>query len=118
MLLNNDYPTKSNLLIDLKKKCELTSKSADGIIFFWKDTTFYTLYPHLLVSNAETLYYLIKVKLCVRNFILTIIQWECYEDDFINKSVISVKNFKIDVNLLQRAWTLIFYWNDKTFLTF
>ena len=28
MLFNNDYPTKSNLLIDLEKKCELTSKSA------------------------------------------------------------------------------------------
>ena len=33
-------------------------------------------------------------------------------------SAVSLKNHKIDANLLQRAWTLIFYWNNKTFFSF
>ena len=55
MVLNNDFPTESNLLLIWKKKCELPSKSADIDILLERYNIF-TFYPHLFVSNIETLF--------------------------------------------------------------
>ena len=83
MLLNNDYPTKSNLLIDLKKKMWTYFKERGRNNILLERYNIWNSLSSFVSIKCWNVIYLIKVEFCVRNFILTIIQWECYEDDFI-----------------------------------